>query len=51
MDGEVRVPALQNGGTQTWEGGGTGAEGYQNYPQGYPSNPPPNSGEPAGEKN
>jgi len=50
MDGEVRVPALQNGGTQTWEGGGTGAEGYQNYPQGYPSNPPPNSGEPAGEK-
>jgi len=50
MDGEVRVPALQNGGAQTWEGGGTaesgGVEGYpNNYPPGYPSNPPEATGE------
>ena len=37
--GEVRVPALQNGGSQCWEGGG--APAYQpSYP---PSQPPPGS--------
>ena len=39
ISGEVRVPALQNGGTHTWEGGGTtqgGDEGLTNYPPSYP---------------
>ena len=37
VSGEVRVPGLQNGGSQCWEGGGGGPPTYQpSYPPTQP---------------